>query len=92
MYLWYCTKGGSIYDCFAGGSVRGIVAEKLGYKYQGIDIRQEQVDANNDNAKEIGVAPTWYCDDSLNVDKYIEDNSIDMIFSCPPLWRFRGLQ
>lgn len=84
MYLWYCTKGGNIYDCFAGGSVRGIVAEKLGYKYQGIDIRQEQVDANNDNAKEIGVNPTWYCDDSLNVDKYIEDNSIDMVFSCPP--------
>jgi DNA modification methylase len=84
MYLWYCTKGGKIYDCFAGGSVRGIVAEKLGYKYQGIDIRQEQVDANNDNAKEIGVSPTWYCDDSLNVDKYIEDNSIDMVFSCPP--------
>ena len=35
-------------------------------------------------AKEIGVTPAWYCDDSLNADKYIADNSVDMIFSCPP--------
>lgn len=67
-----------------GGSVRGIVAEKLHYKYIGIELREEQVKANNDNAKEIGVTPTWYCDDSLNADKYIDDNTCDMIFSCPP--------
>lgn len=84
MYKWFCVDGGSIYDCFAGGSVRGIVADKLGYKYTGIDIRQEQVDANYENASDIGVTPTWYCDDSKNADKYIKDNSIDMIFSCPP--------
>ena len=73
-----------IYDCFAGGSVRGIVAEKLGFKYTGIDLRDEQIEANKINADEIGVEPTWYCDDSLNVDKYLKDGSIDMIFSCPP--------
>lgn len=77
-------RGGHIYDCFAGGSVRGIVADKLGFKYTGIDIRQEQVDANYENASDIGVTPVWHCDDSLNVDKYLEDNSQDMIFSCPP--------
>lgn len=84
MYKWFCVEGGLIYDCFAGGSVRGIVAEKLGYKYKGIDIRQEQIDANYKNAKELGVAPTWYCDDSMNADKYLQDSSVDMIFSCPP--------
>ncbi len=84
MYKWFNIDGGQIYDCFAGGSVRGIVAEKLGFKYTGIDLRQEQIDANYKNAKEIGVAPTWYCDDSLNADKYIKDDSCDMIFSCPP--------
>lgn len=83
-YKWFCPDGGAIYDCFAGGSVRGIVADKLGYKYTGIDLRQEQVDANYANAKETGVYPVWHCDDSLNADKYIEDNSVDMIFSCPP--------
>lgn len=84
MYKWFCTPNGKIYDCFAGGSVRGIVADKLGYDYHGIDLRQEQIDANNQNAIECGVKPNWYCDDSLNADKYIADDSCDMIFSCPP--------
>lgn len=84
MYKWFNVEGGSIYDCFAGGSVRGIVAEKLGYKYTGIDLRQEQIDANIENAQAIGVTPQWYCDDSKNADNYILDESVDMIFSCPP--------
>ena len=83
-YKWFNVDKGSIYDCFAGGSVRGIVAEKLGFKYTGIDLRDEQIEANKNNANEIGVEPTWYCDDSLNVDKYVEDESVDMVFSCPP--------
>ena len=83
-YKWFCTEGGKIYDCFAGGSVRGIVAAKLGYDYHGIDLRQEQIDANIANAREIGVFPNWYCDDSLNADKYVADESCDLVFSCPP--------
>lgn len=83
-YRWFCTEKGKIYDCFSGGSVRGIIASKLGYNYHGIDLRQEQIDANIQNANQIGVNPHWHCDDSLNADKYIEDNSCDMIFSCPP--------
>lgn len=84
VYRWFCVDGGSIYDCFAGGSVRGIVASKLGYEYHGIDLRKEQIDANRENAVEIGVNPNWYCDDSLNADKYIQDESCDLVFSCPP--------
>lgn len=84
MYKWFCPSGGAIYDCFAGGSVRGIVADKLGYKYTGIDLRQEQIDANYENASDLDLTPVWYCDDSLNADKYIDDDSVDMIFSCPP--------
>ena len=83
-YKWFCTEGGKVYDCFAGGSVRGIVAAKLGYDYHGIELRQEQIDANIANAKEIGVCPNWYCDDSLNADKYVADESCDLVFSCPP--------
>ena len=84
MYRWFCPLGGSIYDPFAGGSVRGIVAERLGYKYTGIELRKEQVEANYINAAEIGASPIWHCDDSKNADKYIDDKSCDMIFSCPP--------
>ena len=60
------------------------MAEKLGYKYTGIDLRQEQIDENNQAAQQIGIFPKWYCDDSLNADKYVQDNSCDMIFTCPP--------
>jgi len=35
-----------VLDPFAGGSVRGIVASRLGYRYVGIELRQEQVEAN----------------------------------------------
>ena len=84
IYKWFNIDNGIIYDSFAGGSVRGVIAEILGYKYTGIDLRQEQIDANYINANEIGVNPNWICDDSLNVDNYIENNSVDLFFSCPP--------
>lgn len=84
IYKWFNVHEGSVFDCFAGGSVRGIVADKLGYKYTGIDLRKEQVEANILNAKELNLNPTWICDDSLNADLYVEDNSVDLVFSCPP--------
>lgn len=45
-YKWFCTDKGTILDPFAGGSVRGIVAAYLGYKYFGIDLRAEQIESN----------------------------------------------
>ena len=84
MYKWFCINDGKIYDCFAGGSVRGIVASKLGYEYIGIDLRQEQIDENYEQASDLEVTPVWYCDDSTNADKYLDDNTADMLFTCPP--------
>lgn len=86
MYRWFNLEGGAIYDCFAGGSVRGIVAGYLGYKYTGIELRQEQVNENINQLERFDIdnAPLWICDDSRNVDKYVGDNSVDLLFSCPP--------
>ena len=84
MYRWFCPDGGKIFDCFAGGSVRGVVAGYLGYEYSGIELRKEQVEANRENAREIGVSATWYCDDSQNADQYVEDGYADLLFTCPP--------
>lgn len=53
-YRWFCPKGGTIIDPFAGGSVRGAVAGMLGYTYTGVDLRPEQVRANNMQWAEIG--------------------------------------
>lgn len=45
-YRWFCPQGGTVLDPFAGGSVRGIVAAKLGLQYVGGELRAEQVEAN----------------------------------------------
>lgn len=84
MYKWFNVTEGKILDIFAGGSVRGIVADKLGYEYTGVDLRQEQVDANYNNAAELGCSPTWICDDSRNIDKHFDSETFDMVFTCPP--------
>ena len=87
-YQWFCTPKGKILDPFAGGSVRGIVAAKLGFEYLGNDLRKEQIDANRINANEVlqdaELYPTWTCGDSLNIDAIAKDYIADMIFSCPP--------
>lgn len=84
IYKWFCPENGVVFDPFAGGSVRGIVAEVCGLKYIGIDLSQKQIDANQINADKFGVYPAWHCDDSKNADKYIQDESVDIVFSCPP--------
>jgi DNA modification methylase len=86
LYHWFCPEGGMILDPFAGGSVRGIVANKLGYKYTGFDIRQEQIDSNREQAANIlpvNNQPNWYVGDS---NKLLNDavREYDFMFSCPP--------
>lgn len=85
LYHWFCKDGGKILDPFAGGSVRGIVANYLGYKYTGIDIRPEQVASNKEQGVKIlgDRTPTWLCGDSNIVLDTITD-TFDFLFSCPP--------
>ena len=84
IYNWYGIKDGIVFDPFAGGSVRGVVAELLGQHYIGIDLSEKQIDANQINADQFGVTPAWHCDDSRNADQYIQDGAADLVFSCPP--------
>lgn len=87
-YKWFNIPNGNILDCFAGGSVRGIIAAKLGYQYLGNDLRSEQIEANRANAKEVlkdaEIYPTWTCGDSLQIDTIAKGYEADMVFSCPP--------
>jgi len=87
VYRWFCVSDGSIIDPFAGGSVRGIVASKLGYKYTGVDLRQEQIEANNNQANDItpNNKPTWVTGDSQNI-KQLAQGEYDLVFSCPPYY------
>ena len=87
LYHWFCDEGGTILDPFAGGSVRGIVANYLGYKYSGIDIRQEQVDSNREQAMDIlpiENQPQWYVGDSNEILNDNWNTKFDMVMSCPP--------
>ena len=86
LYHWFCVDGKEILDPFAGGSVRGIVANYLGYKYTGIDIRQEQINSNRKQGLDIldiENQPNWYVGDSNEV---LNDfnKEFDFVFSCPP--------
>jgi DNA modification methylase len=86
LYKWYVPKNGEILDPFAGGSVRGIVANYLGFKYTGIDIRQEQIDSNREQGLEIlevNNQPNWYVGDSNEVLNGF-NKKFDFVFSCPP--------
>lgn len=84
-YKWFCPKEGFILDPFAGGSVRGIVASELGYEYIGIDLREEQVKSNKEQAELIckNKKPLWKVGDSRDI-KTIAPGQYDFIFSCPP--------
>jgi len=86
LYHWFCPEKGTILDPFAGGSVRGIVANKLGFNYTGIDIRQEQIDSNRKQALDIlkvDNQPNWYVGDSNEVLEGF-NKEFDFVFSCPP--------
>lgn len=84
IYNWFGLTGGTVFDPFAGGSVRGIVAEIVGQRYIGIDLSQKQIDANQLNADKLKVCPAWHCDDARNADRYIADEAADLVFTCPP--------
>lgn len=94
MYKWFSNEGDTILDPFAGGSVRGIVAASINRIYTGIDLSQEQVDANKAQFKDvtdrywIEYLPKWFCADSeayLSKEVYT-DTIYDMVFTCPPYY------
>lgn len=84
LYKWFGFAGCRVYDSFAGGHIRGSMAVLLGYDYVGIELSKEQVEANEKRADELKLKPNWINDDSLNVDSYLEDESVDLFLSCPP--------
>jgi len=81
MYDWFVPKGGKILDPFAGGSVRGIVAEEMGYHYDGIELSSNQIHANQKQSNK----PNWILGDS---DKklFLLEQEYDFVWTCPPYY------
>lgn len=88
VYRWFNVEAGKILDPFAGGSVRGIVASRLGCPYHGNDLRQEQITENVKQAEEIlrseDIFPQWTVGDSREIDSIVTERGFDLLFSCPP--------
>ena len=90
---WFCPKGGKVLDPFAGGSVRGLVSVLLGNDYTGIDLREEQIQANIKNYQAIADRqdlngddlrkPNWITEDSTNIDIIVKGKH-DFLLTCPP--------
>lgn len=85
-YAWYTREGDAVLDPFAGGSVRGIVAARMGRRYMGVELRPEQVEANEEQAGEIcdGLKPEWVVGDSAHIDALVPADGFDFILTCPP--------
>lgn len=85
-YRWFSPPGGVVVDPFAGGSVRGIVASRLGRSYLGVELREEQVEANREQAAAICTdpEPIWHVGDSRSIDRILRGAEADFVFSCPP--------
>lgn len=91
-YRWFCPPGGQVFDPFAGGSVRGIVAGVLGRKYTGIELRPDQCGINFKQSKLVKatrgkeyIEPNWVIGDSLEMAKVLPAGfQSNFVFSCPP--------
>jgi DNA modification methylase len=82
-YRWFCPPAGLVLDPFAGGSVRGVVASRLGRRYVGFELREEQIRANALQAARIcgEPAPVWRQGDARELELEAE---ADLVFTCPP--------
>lgn len=87
---WFLPKhdGNRVFDTFAGDTAMGFVTGSLNNYYTGIELRQEQVDFNVKQFNNNGLSKytKYICDDGRNVLNYIEENSMDLYFSCPPYY------
>ena len=81
---WFGKKDGFVFDPFAGDTVFGFVAGSIGMQFSGIELRKEQADLNQKRCDEANLPCVYYNDTSENMDNYIKDGSVDLIFSCPP--------
>lgn len=85
IYRWFSRVGDRVLDPFAGGSVRGVIASRLRREYTGLDIRPDQVEANNQHLYLCdGPIPEWIAGDSRQIDNILKGRRFDFLMSCPP--------
>jgi len=88
---WFSAPGDKVIDNFAGGSVRGAMCGVMGRHYTGIDIRPQQVKANevwytkNRHKHDLldATSPTWIVGD-VPSPATVAPGEYDFALTCPP--------
>ena len=84
---WFAPVRGHILDPWAGEATKGIVAAYCGFDYTGVELRQEQIEANEAQAAAVGVTPEWVQGDSEELDAALpEGTRYDLVWSSPPYY------
>jgi len=81
---WFSEENHNVFDPFAGDSVFGFVSAYKNRLFEGIELRQEQVNFNQTLIDELNTGAKYICDDALNITKHFEKESKDFMFTCPP--------
>lgn len=84
MIKWFTEENHKTFDPFAGDTVFGFVSGWLKRPFEGIELRPEQSEFNQIQCNRESLDCKYICDTSENMDNYIENESKDFIFSCPP--------
>lgn len=81
--------GGRMLDAFAGGPPRALVSTIMGYNYVGFEIRQAQIDENEELLGQLGLKGHQYI---LGDGRYLADGIglFDVAFTCPPYWNLEA--
>jgi DNA modification methylase len=85
----FCVEKWTTFDPFAGDSVFWYVSGYLERPFKGIELRKEQSEINQKRCDDAKLNCKYYTDTSENMDKYIKNDTVDMVFSCPP---YRNLE
>lgn len=85
---WFSAPGELVFDPFAGGPERGVVASVTGRRYVGIDIRPEQIDSDVRFAEMVHGehVPRYIVGDSAEIAGDIGVTA-DMVLACPPYFQ-----
>lgn len=81
---WFTENKHVCFDPFAGDAVFGFVSAYKARIFKGIELRKEQVLFNQTLLDTFKLSGKYYCDTSENMNEYIDDESCDFVFSCPP--------
>ena len=84
MLKWFTEENFETFDPFAGDTVFGFVSAFMNRPFTGIELRKEQADFNQHQCNLNNLDAEYICDSSENMNNYIENESKDFIFSCPP--------